>query len=205
MLTLLAGCSGSAPGESLDAGEHIVDASSIERGVHMEFALRDFFPKRFDTNGYTVNVKSAAFYFQDLRLIGDSATGDDRVSKSMVELRWKSDTTVGVSFPDAPSGIYSRIRGTLIRVEMNGDVEIPDSGDYQYSIEHGVSIPIDFDLSFTLESGTLVTLPTYVKLKQISDAFWKGEVEVSEGVVEVEIENTNELNEAVADSFGIEG
>ncbi len=204
-LIAITACSDTASLPNTDANTGVSDGNVVESGVQIGFVTSNFFPDSFDTNDYTINVKRAQFRIQNLRLIGDSAAGDERVSKALVDLDWKSATLLSVVFPDAPSGIYSRVRGSLSYIAMSGDVAIPKDGDYTYTIDQSVSIPIDFDVSFVLEAGTSVELQVQVNVKQISDAFWKGKVELSGGVLEVEVDpSREEFTEAVADSFSIE-
>lgn len=190
-----------------DANSQVLDASVAESGVLFSFRATNLFPDNFDTNGYDINVRQSTVTIQDLRLIGDSATGDTRTQKDLVDLHWDSDTVdstgkiVSVVFPDAPSGIYSRGRGTLSHIFMSGDVSFPMGGNYTYIIDQSVSIPIDFDLDFALEAETRVELPIKVKLKQMSDAIWKGEVVLLDDKVTVEIPDTEEVSEAIEDSF----
>ena len=200
-------CSGPAPGIQADADVPSSDSGfiggEIDSGIGLLFVSVPPFGETFSHDGNTISVRSAEFTIVDLRLIGDAASGDFRTSKDLVELSWKEDKeeAVPVGYEDAPPGMYSRVRGTVVGFSIKGDVELDDGTEAEFEVEQeSVSLPIEFSLALSLEAGEGQTLTVEVDLKNITEEIPFEDLTVENG--EIEIDEDSEAMEKVEEKIG---
>lgn len=211
LLTLFAtACSGPAPIGGADANTGRSDGGfiggEIESGIGLLFAAAPPFGDSFEHNGHTISVSSAEFTIVDLRLIGDAASGDSRTSKDVVELSWEADEAVPVGYEDAPAGMYSRVRGTVVGFSIEGDVELERGEEAEFEAEQeSVSLPIEFSLDLSLEAGEGQTLTVEVDLKKITEEIPFEDLSVDEGRIEIDedSEAMEKVEEKIGESFDV--
>jgi hypothetical protein len=210
---LQAGCSGTAPGGTGDGP----DADPIERdgggdggvldsGIGLSFVTQPSLPADYSHNGNHIWLDEAHFTMVDLRLIGDSATGDQRTSKDLVQFDWAGDRSIPVDYPDAPPGMYSKVRATVAAYEVRGEVEIDGGDTYGLEIEDSASsVPIELPLEFVLEAGQSRQLEVEVDLRHMTEELPYDQIEVDEGSVEIEegSDAMNQFIEKLGESFSV--
>lgn len=158
-------------------------------------------PDTFDHDGDTLSLQAARITMIDLRLIGDAAAGDERTSRDQVDLRWESAEPVAVNYPDAPPGIYSTVRATVVAFELDGQVEIDGGPLLDFEVEHeSTSESIEFELNTRLEPGVPLLLEVFVDLRHIAEEIPFDELEVEEGRIEVDADS--EAMERILDQLG---
>ena len=200
-------CSGPAPGIEADANSPGPDSGfiggQIGSGIGLLFVSVPPFGETFSHDDNTISVSSAEFTIVDLRLIGDAASGDFRTSKDLVELSWKEGEAepVPVGYEDAPPGMYSRVRGTVIGFSIDGDVELSGGSEAEFEVEQeSVSLPIEFSLALSLEAGEGQTLTVEVDLKNITEEIPFKDLTIENG--EIEVDEGSEAMEKVEEKIG---
>ncbi len=222
MLAFLASaCSGPAPGTKADAtpmGD--VDSGfiggEIDSGIGLLFVPVPAFGDTFENDGKetkegggnTISVRSAAFTLVDLRLIGDAASGDSRTSKDVVELAWNKGVSepIPVGYENAPAGMYSRVRGTVVRFVITGDVELEGGEEAAYeAAQDSVSLPVEFSLDLNLDPGEGKTLTVEIDLKAITEEIAFEDLPIEEGTIKISpgSEAMDTIEEKIESSFNV--
>lgn len=143
------------------------------RGLTLRFVADPALPLTVDDGARTIAVDQVELGLEDLRVIGDSAPGDERTRISSQVLRWPDDGSddsgdVTVEYADAPPGIYSLFRASVVQFEIEGAVHGGGDGeepvDYDFEIERhsGAPLALEIDLgSATLEPGGIIDLTVH--------------------------------------------
>lgn len=208
MLLAQGACSGPAPGGTADADIAGADSGfiggEITEGIGLRFEVSPEFGETFEHNDSVISVGELEFTIVDLRLIGDAASGDDRTSKDVVRLSWEEDGPEQVGYGNAPAGMYSRVRGTVVEFSIDGEVEIEGGESVEYEAESdGVALPIDFALEFNLEAGGAETVSIEVDLQKIAEEIPFKELTIEDGSIEIEddSEAMEKIEEKISESF----
>ena len=108
----LAGCS-DAPDGPPDGQP---DAMPAGGGLIFTWGTDPGLPVRFEDD---LEIAEAAFHLRDVRALGDAAPGDERTSRSAIDLAWSaSQQPSPLVFDRAPPGVYSRLE-----LRLGGDGE----------------------------------------------------------------------------------
>ena len=157
MLTLLlafagSGCDGDPPG-GRDGGD--VDASvDSGNGDGLVFDLRASPELPAELGGdHAIELETVRLVLEDVRAIGDAATGDDRTSRSTFDLAWGEEADNRLIYPDAPPGIYARLLATVASYEMRGWVTL-ETGRVAFVVSDAAA-----DLDLAIELGQPMLLP----------------------------------------------
>ena len=178
----------------------------IGAGVGLRFIVTPDFGTSFEHNDNTITVTEAEFTIVDLRLIGDSAAGDERTSKDVVDLQWETTDVVEVGYEDAPAGLYSLVRGTVVAFSIEGDVVVNgESAEYDAE-KNGVALPIEFELPLNLEAGGAETVTVLVDTQNITDEIPFEGLEVDNGEINIDedSEAMEKIEEKITESFFLE-
>jgi hypothetical protein len=114
--------------------------------------------------GEGVSVERIRLDLRDVRVIGDSAPGDQRTSKARLELDWhEGDWPEPTYFPDAPPGLYSKLAfvvqapGDEPGLEVLGTVD-REGGAVPFEIELDAALDVDLPIHVVLEPGGSATI-----------------------------------------------
>jgi hypothetical protein len=127
-----------------------------------------------DTNGDGVDGNSIAsmkFRLANLRVIGDASAGDNRTSVDSLELDWATGMKPSsVSFPDAPTGLYSKVillaDGIVdYSYELAGTTKL-DGNSLPYRIHDRSPLAISLDTSAMLEPNQTASLEITIRIDQ---------------------------------------
>ena len=202
-------CSGTAPAGLADADTDLTDGGfiggEITSGIGLRFAVTPDFGETFVHDSNEISVSAAQFTIVDLRLIGDAASGDARTSKDVVELAWDSDKPVDIGYPDAPAGMYSRVRGTVVGFSLVGDVDVEGESATYTAEKESVALPIEFRLDFNLEAGGAVTVTVEVDLEEIAEEIPFKDLSNVDGNIEIpgDSEAMEKIEEKISESFSL--
>ena len=204
-----AGCSSPAP-LSADAGTDSGDGGSIalESGIGLLFRGEPSFAESFTHNNNTISLESVEFTIVDLRLIGDAASGDARTRKEVVELEWndESELPIGVGYELAPPGLYSRVRGTVVAFEIEGNVIVDGNPSVGFEVDQeGSVLAFEFELDSSLDAGEALVLGVTVDLQKITEEIPFEELSIEEGKIEIEdgSEAMNKVEEKIREAFDL--
>ncbi|MCC6993192.1 MAG: hypothetical protein IT370_01055 [Deltaproteobacteria bacterium] len=102
------GCPSDPPSGDGDAG---TDGGAGVRGLVFVFQVQPVLPGQTSPG---VTVDSLELHLREVRVVGDAAAGDPRVSRADLTMKFLADKSTGeLAFPDAPSGMYSRLAARL--------------------------------------------------------------------------------------------
>ena len=108
LVLLLVGCPSDPPSGDGDAG---TDGGAGVRGLVFVFQVDPVLPGQTSPG---VTVDSLELHLRDVRVVGDAAAGDPRVSRADLTMKFLAgQPTAELAFPDAPSGMYSRLAARL--------------------------------------------------------------------------------------------
>jgi hypothetical protein len=189
-------------------GEPDGGADTLDTGIGLTFTTNPTLEGGYTRDGVEFTIESAEIELADVRLIGDSATGDERTSHSQVFLFWEDATPVYVPYEQAPPGMYSRVRATATNLQIEGSVAIGDEESFSLSIEtEGISVPLEFDMIYELEAGSPLSLEVEVDLQRMTEEISFSDLEISEGeaTIEGDSEELDHVLEKLTESFEISG
>lgn len=180
---LLAACpsddvSGADGGDGGDAGD-----GGTARGLAIGWNARpDLIPGDVTDE---IHLDGAVFSLANVRVIGDAGTGDPRTSVAAYGLAWgPSATPADLLFPDAPTGLYSRVSfsieagpGDTYAYALTGTVDLPggrapfvvrDRAPLAVALAYQVTVPpgggahlgVRFRLDDVLEDVDFAQAPT---------------------------------------------
>lgn len=173
LLVLLAGCPG-PEGDDMPTPDTPDGGSTV---LHLAWAADPVVPGPV---GSGVVVERARFVLENLRVVGDAGPGDPRTSLTDLTLEWRETEAPDlVDFPEAPSGIYSRVLfdiddGEAVEIRGTAEIEgtpvpftVTDLGELAVSIEINLDLPpgeertqtIDVDLGRVLDAIDFQALP----------------------------------------------
>lgn len=172
---LVAACTPGVPISGAEADAAVgetPDGSSINGnldggGLGLVFVIKRGLPSEHDHNGYEFTFEIAEMKIMNLRLVADSvADGDERTTEEIVEARWSDErVTVPVLYPDAPPGMYSKVRGTIVEFVVDGEVQLSDNQLYDLDVElEEISVPFEMSVDRNLEIGEPLVLQVDVDL-----------------------------------------
>lgn len=184
---LLAACSG--PGAvGGDAGLG-ADATLDISGVELGFSLMPGVGMEVAQQGATITLEKFELKLLDLRLIGDSATGDERTSKAVVELKWEDDDPLveTVGYPEAPPGRYSLVRAGVSVMKIRAEIEPSEGEEYELKVDYeGDTNSIDFALAYDLHPGEPLLTEVVLDMSHLFEAIDLDALEVVDGVVTID-------------------
>lgn len=189
---LVTGCGapGIASGVDADVSDSGSDGGSIDinldSGMGLVFVIKRSLPSEHDRNGYKFNLESAQMSIMNLRLVADSvAGGDERTTLEFLEGEWSDEhVSVPVLYPDAPPGLYSHIRGTVVEFEVSGAVQLSDNNFYDLDIDiEALSVPFETSVERDLEIGTPLVLEVEFDLREVIDEINFDDLAIIEGDV----------------------
>jgi hypothetical protein len=175
----LAACTPATPGGSIDGGEPDDDGGHDTAGLVLEFATAPKIPT--DLPG-GVQVDRLDLTFFDLRLLGDSAPGDERTSATEVQLEFREagKNPEAQIFEDAPPGRYSSFKASLgaddgegpghFRIRgkvMPGGGGGGGGGPIKFDLELEQTVAVSRALDFELPAGGRVTLDVGLDLAAV--------------------------------------
>lgn len=131
-------------GKDRDAAPGEVDAQPLTSGLILTYEPEPAFPV---TIGGTYQVelsRSVRLELRDVRIIGDSASGDPRTSREEIELAWgcekeeeegEDECEPGTAptrfeFPEAPEGIYSSLLARFHEFRYEGQATTDVTRDF---------------------------------------------------------------------------
>lgn len=190
----------------------IIDGGGLQQGVGLSFVSGTPLPATFEIGEgdkqATIVISSIWLRVSDLRIIGDSATGDTvSTRKDLVDLDWERLESLSVPFPDAPPGLYSRIRGTVLQIDIRGTVEFEVDGSlktYELEIEEdNASTSFETEFSRRAEAGVALELALALDLEMLLADVPYTELSPEEGEIEVEGDAIESVLSALEHSFRI--
>lgn len=169
-------------------------------GIVLEFRARPRLPG--DVGGpFEVELDKADLRARDLRIVGDAPV-DERTRRDMVMFTWAQEIEE-VAYPDAPVGLYTRVLGSVQKLELNGSVRLGEER-VPFEVELEDSVPIAIELgAIDLTAGETRTIRIDVELGPIvRDLPWDT-VELEEGKLSVEDDSPliDSIEDAVAAAF----
>ncbi len=133
LVLLLVGCPSDPPSGDSDAG---TDGGAGVRGLVFVFQVQPMLPGQTSPG---VTVDSLELHLRDVRVVGDAAAGDPRVSRADLTMKFLAGQATGeLAFPDAPSGMYSRLAARLGGLGHSYVIK-------GRAIANGVSHPFEFE------------------------------------------------------------
>ena len=163
LVGLACACHGSAP-STPDATQGSGDGGP-GAGLYVHWWTDPYIP---GSVGNDATVSSATFRLTSLRVIGDADPGDSRTTWSDFTVHWDSDSRPHtISFPDAPTGLYSKVAlaidGQLVEpsYEIFGTANL--SGTVKpFRIHDLGALDIALDTSQTISPGTAVDITVHI-------------------------------------------
>lgn len=195
--------------------DDVVDPDT--RGVTVLFMADPALPLSFDSGDLEVSIDSLQLRLENLRVIGDAAPGDERTRIDRLALRWPADDSgseggdVEIEYADAPPGIYSLFRASIVYFEIDGEVEGRVDGEeleYEFEIERGSGAPlaIEIDLgSAALEPGGIIELNARLDVREmVASVPWAELRPDDEGDVEIDSDDEvmGDIESGLDDAFG---
>ena len=181
MLAFLASaCSGPAPGTKADA----TPMGDVDSG---------FIGGEIDSGIGLLFVPVPAF--------GDTFENDGKETKE------GGGNTISVrGYENAPAGMYSRVRGTVVRFVITGDVELEGGEEAAYeAAQDSVSLPVEFSLDLNLDPGEGKTLTVEIDLKAITEEIAFEDLPIEEGTIKISpgSEAMDTIEEKIESSFNV--
>ncbi len=118
-----------------------------------------------------LTLDSAEFNFDNLRVIGDAGPGDPRTTATSFQLRWDTTTTPPpIDFPDAPSGLYSKVSlqidGLVVNASYRLKGKVNLNGTWNaYDVEDHDALSLSLDIDRTLAPGGTATIGLLVNFE----------------------------------------
>ncbi len=202
------GCASSSSSQtdasvSTDGPTDNVDAQSEDRGIVLRFQSSFTVPGSFDDE-YQPVLENLAIEVENLRVIGDSAPGDDRTSVDSYVFSFSESPEV-IVFPEAPAGNYSRVRGTVSRFFASG-LCTHESVSLQWTIEDqplsGVEMDVELD-GVNLDPGGVAIVLVDVDLANPFEKIEWEDVMEQNGVLQIDesYEHLEDLRESIEEVF----
>jgi hypothetical protein len=177
-----------------DAGPGEVDAdtgdvhTNLESGIELRWHLDGNIPWTIEGQD-DLTVTRVSMRLEDLRLIGDATTGDERTTIQLFEPQWPTEGVHGNQFDQAPPGLYTQLRASVSQFDVRIDVT-PESGDPwrleldTESTTHQLDIPLS---GVDLAVGDVEIVDIEVDISAIAQGIDLSEVDI-DGTGEGEIE-----------------
>jgi hypothetical protein len=119
------------------------------------------------TNG--IKLEKAQFYLGSLRVIGDSAPGDERTTVQDVEMVWEGSTRPSAfEFKGAPTGLYSQIAilfdrqssgsGSDDNYIIEGEVNV-NGTDFEFRVKDDRPLQFNVTIDEMVRPGEMATIP----------------------------------------------
>lgn len=118
--------------------------------------------------GNNATVTTATLWVNSLRVIGDADPGDDRTTHDAQKIWWDDHGGPPVfEFPDAPSGLYSKIAVALNGLIIEDSYEIDGMVDVAgmtkpFKIHDALPLNISLDISEALSPGSMVDVTIHI-------------------------------------------
>lgn len=179
---------GGGDGPSMDGGDDGPDASPLTAGLRLTFASDPALPGALGGDPFAANVDEMRVDLEDLRAVGDSATGEN-TTRAHLSLRWGEDDEeedelrsgpeeegdIEVLFPTASPGYYSLVKADITSYRVKGTVEL-GGGRSEFEIEDNPPTPLSITMSLDdllLESDTIRTVAIRCSLHEVvGDVPW---------------------------------
>ena len=99
---------------------------------------------------FSIELESAIIDLENIRLIGDSAPGDARTTRSEMRLEWpqegdESEYSVRTEFNQAPPGVYSLVLAQVTSYRFQGELQVGDD-TFDFEIDDELSSPLSVSL-----------------------------------------------------------
>jgi hypothetical protein len=183
---------------------------NLDTGMGLVFVIKHELPSEHDRNGYKFNLDEAEMELRNLRLVADSvADGDERTTMPVLAGLWmETMPQVPALYPDAPPGLYSRIRGTVAAFEVEGEVEV-DGTFYDLEVETGgLSVPFELAINYNLEPGSPLLLEVEIDLQKVMDEVEYDLLPIVDGEILIENDATqamDKIEEKLGQAFEVVG
>jgi hypothetical protein len=195
-------------GVGQDGGDGGSIGINLDTGMGLVFVAKDTLPSEHDRNGYRFHLDSAEMNIMNLRLVADSvADGDERTTLQLLRGVWdQSRPEVPALYPDAPPGLYSRIRGTVVALEINGEVQLSDMDYHQMELEaKGLAVPIEMTIDYNLEIGAPLVLEVEVDFEKIVDEIEFENLPTDDGELATNGQAVTKMEEKLVEAFRVVG
>lgn len=186
---------------AIDAGDES-DAGEPTGGAYLRFRTIPELNSELAISDATFAFRDIQIELSDLRLIGDAATGDERTRIEQVRLEWNGEVgpVSSASYPDAPPGLYSIVRGAFTAFAFSVDVERDGMEDFRLEVDYEQQpIAIDIALESQLEAGAPLEVDIAITLADVLASIDLDELVVEDGTAEIVDESP--LLGAIADSL----
>lgn len=230
LATALCAACGASPGtpaadarpEPGDGDGGPADAAMTSAGLVLEFRGDPTLAAEVGGD-FDATLVSVRLDLEDVRAIGDSAPGDERTTRSSVELEWHGEEEeeeedgeadnepVRVTFADAPPGLYSLVLAQVVHYRVRGTVVV-DAVTREFEIEDEPPS----DLAISVDLGGLVLEPDAIREVEIAvslagaaaDLRWDQITPDGEGNLRVDQDDAEHIapvRDAVEEAFELVG
>ena len=163
---LLAGCHGADVATPPDGDS----GSGGDPGLFVQWTSNPTIP---DTSGDSPRVEAVSLWAESLRVIGDAGPGDPRTTESQFVVEWSaSRQPEPLAFPDAPTGLYSKVSmqldGHLIlpSYRISGHVTLSNNETVAFEIEDRDALALSLAIDRMLPPGGTVNVGLVLELQQ---------------------------------------
>jgi hypothetical protein len=172
-----------------DIGPQDDDAAVGDSGLRVEWSSSpDMWPSM--TNG--IELKTARFALDSLRVIGDAGPGDPRTSTTGIDLRWDKDVAPGeIDFNDAPTGLYSQValnldgHTTTESFRIEGKVDV-GSNNYDFRVEADTPLAFNIGIDEMVSPGMTETIQLRINFTHALDSVDWANVDTSDNRKEID-------------------
>lgn len=134
-----------------------------------------------------LSLDAATLHLRNVRAIGDAGVGDPRTLAPRVDLAWSTGVQpADLAFPDAPTGLYSRMSLELDRgdgtyaYELTGTVDL--GGDrVPYVVRDTEPLAVSFPYAITVPPGAGALVPVEIKLEDAIEDLDFGSAPIVDG------------------------
>jgi hypothetical protein len=139
-----------------------------------------------------LQLDSADFFFDNLRVIGDASPGDFRTTKALFQLHWDAThMPETIDFDDAPTGVYSKVSfqidGHLVESSYHFKGHVSVSGtSFPFEVEDRNSLSLSLQCNRTLAPGGSVTLGVMINFADALKSVDWSSVHMDNGTIELE-------------------
>jgi len=165
--------------------------------------------------GNNATVTDADFWLTSLRVIGDADPGDDRTTADPGHIWWDEHGGPDVvNFPDAPSGLYSKIAVALDGLVVNSSYDIMgtvdlggSAGTKSFHIHDLAPMNVSLDINNTLQPGAEVDVTIHVDFTAAIGAIDFATLDTDDGNLDLDTLDSQmpAFRTALQNSFSIAG